>query len=59
MAGGLRTYAGPLILLIVSLAGIVRLSQGFRLVDTVGMLACGALAGASMAAIAARRRRAP
>ena len=56
MAGGLRH---PLILLIVSLAGIVRFSQGLSLVDTVGMLVCGAVAGAALAALAARRRRAP
>jgi hypothetical protein len=49
----------PFLLLIVSLAGIVRFSQGLSLVDTLGMLACGAVAGASIAAVASRRRRAP
>ena len=56
MAGGLRH---PLLLLIVSLAGIVRFSQGLSLVDTVAVLACGVVAGGSLAALAARRRKTP
>jgi hypothetical protein len=55
MAGRL-TRPLPLLLLIVSLAGIVPFSQGLRLVDTVGMLVCGAIAGASLAALALRLR---
>lgn len=51
----MRSRAVPLILLIVSVAGIVRFSQGLRVIDTVGMLACGVVAGASLAALAARR----
>jgi hypothetical protein len=47
----------PLILLIAALAGIFFFSSGLRLVDTVGMLACGVIAGGSLAAIAAGRRR--
>ena len=58
MRGGpSRSAAVPLILLIVSMAGIARFSQGLRLVDTIGLLASGALAGASLAAFAAGRRR--
>jgi hypothetical protein len=53
-----RSYILPFVLLIVALAGILRFSQGFRLVDTLGMLASGVLAGAALAAIA-RRRRSP
>ena len=55
--GSVAGRAVPLILLIVALAGILGFSQGFRLIDTVGLLISGAVAGASMAAIAARRRK--
>lgn len=51
--------AVPLILLAAALGGMVGFSQGLRLVDTVGMLASGAVAGASLAAYAAARRRGP
>jgi len=47
----------PIILLIAALAGIVVFSRGLRLVDTVGMLTCGLIAGGALAAIAAGRRR--
>jgi hypothetical protein len=47
----------PLVLLIAALAGILLFSRGLRLVDTVGMLACGVVAGGSLAALAAGRRR--
>jgi hypothetical protein len=47
----------PLVILIVALVGMVRFSQGLRVVDTVGMLASGVVAGASLAALAAARRR--
>jgi len=47
----------PVVLLIAALAGVILFSRGLRLVDTVGMLACGVIAGGSLAAIAARRRR--
>jgi hypothetical protein len=46
-----------LILLIAAVAGILFFSRGLRLVDTVGLLACGVIAGGSLAAIAAARRR--
>jgi hypothetical protein len=47
----------PVVLLIAALAGVILFSRGLRLVDTVGMLACGVIAGGSLAAIAAGRRR--
>lgn len=47
----------PTILLIVALAGIVTFSQGFRVIDTVGLLISGTVAGASLAALAAARRK--
>lgn len=46
-----------MILLMVALAGIVRFSQGFRLIDTVGLLVSGVVAGASLAAMAAARKK--
>jgi hypothetical protein len=49
--------AVPLILLAVALIGIIVFSRGMRVVDTVGMLTCGAIAGGALAAIAAWRRR--
>ena len=51
--------AAPLALLIVALVGIAVFSQGLRVVDTVGLLASGALAGGSLAALAAARRSRP
>ena len=55
----MRRHALPLLTLAAALGGIFWFSQGFRLVDTIAVLACGAVAGASLATIAARRRRAP
>ncbi|MBI2828555.1 MAG: hypothetical protein HYX77_04705 [Acidobacteria bacterium] len=48
-----------MILLVVALAGIAKCSQGLRVVDTVGLLASGVVAGASLAAMAAARRKRP
>lgn len=45
-----------IILLLLSLAGMVIFSQGLRIIDTVGMLASGVVAGASLAAMAAARK---
>jgi hypothetical protein len=53
-----KRRAVPLILLAVSLAGMFRFSQGLRIIDTIGLLACGVVAGGSLAALAASRRRA-
>jgi hypothetical protein len=47
----------PLVLLTAALVGIFWFSRGLRIVDTVGLLISGALAGASIAALAAARRR--
>jgi hypothetical protein len=46
----------PLILLLVALAGVVTFSQGFRLIDTIGLLVCGVVAGAALAALSRRGR---
>ena len=67
-AGGRRTLTSapalavttrtvPLLVLVIAVAGMVVFSQGLRLTDTVGMLICGVAAGASLAAIAASRRK--
>jgi len=42
-----------------ALAGIVLFAQGLRVVDTIGLLVCGAVAGAAIAATAAARRKRP
>ena len=47
----------PVILLIVSLAGLITLSDRLGVADTIAMLICGATAGASLAALAGGRRR--
>jgi hypothetical protein len=49
--------AAPWVLLIAALAGMAVFSQGLRTVDTIGLLICGAVAGMSLAEIAARRGR--
>lgn len=46
-----------MILLMVALAGIITFAQGFWLIDTIGLLVSGAVAGAALAALAARRKR--
>jgi hypothetical protein len=45
----------PLVLVLGAMAGIVLFARGLRAVDTVGMFACGALAGGALAALARRR----
>ena len=40
-----------------ALAGIILFVQGLRVVDTIGLLICGVAAGASIAAVAAARRK--
>ncbi len=47
------------VILSAALAGIVLFVQGLRVVDTIGLLVCGVAAGASIAAIAAARRKRP
>jgi hypothetical protein len=56
-AVAVTTRTVPLLVLVIAVAGIVVFSQGLRLIDTVGMLICGVAAGASLAAIAASRRK--
>jgi len=46
------------ILLLIAIAGMAWFSQGFNLVDTVSLLACGLAAGGALAALAAARRKA-
>ena len=45
-----------MIVLIVAVTGIAFFSQGLRVIDTVGMLASGLIAGGSLAALAVHRR---
>jgi hypothetical protein len=53
----MRDRAVPLSLLALSLAGIAWFSQRLEIVDTVALLACGAVAGGSLAALARGRIR--
>lgn len=53
----MTSRAAPLLVLTIAVVGMVMFSQGFRIIDTVGMLICGVAAGASLAAIAAARRK--
>lgn len=46
----------PLVILVVAVTGAFLFSRGIRVVDTVGMLACSAIAGGAAAALARRRR---
>lgn len=45
------------ILLVVAAIGIAWFSRGIGLVDTVALLACGLMAGGSLAALAAARQK--
>jgi hypothetical protein len=47
----------PVILLIASAAGMLWFSQRLTVTDTVALLACGVVAGCSLAALAATRTR--
>jgi hypothetical protein len=47
------------VILGAALVGMVLFARGFRLIDSIGMLVCGVAAGASIAAIAAARRKRP
>jgi hypothetical protein len=47
------------VILSAALAGMILFAQGFRVIDSIGMLVCGATAGASLAAIAAARGKRP
>ena len=56
-SGRMPARVVPLIVLVASVAGMLWFSQGLRLIDTIALLACGFVAGGSLAAIAARRAR--
>ena len=45
-----------MLLLAASLAGVVVFLQGLRVIDTVGVLVCGAVAGGALATLAAARQ---
>ncbi len=45
------------VFLVLALGGIARFSSGLRLVDTIGLLGSGVLAGVALAQIAAGRNR--
>ena len=47
----------PFVVLAAGLVGIVGLSTGLKVSDTIGMLVCAAGVGAALAVIAGRRRR--
>jgi hypothetical protein len=44
----------PIVLLVASISGLALFARGVRLVDTLGMFVCGALAGGALAALARR-----
>lgn len=44
------------VFLVLALAGIFAFSRGLRLVDTIGLLASGVLAGVALAELAAARK---
>ena len=46
-----------MLLLGAAVAGIVVFLQGLRVIDTVGALVCGAVAGGALATMAAARQR--
>lgn len=48
---------GPLFLLAASAAGMLWFADRLTVADTVALLACGVVAGGSLAALAASRRR--
>ncbi len=43
------------LILSAALVGMILFAQGFRVIDSIGMLVCGVAAGASLAAIVAAR----
>jgi hypothetical protein len=54
----LGSAAVPVVVLIVAVAGIGWFSRGLTAIHTTGMLVCGAVAGAALAAWAVQRSRA-
>ncbi len=53
----MNSRARAYVFLMFALGGIARFSSGLRLVDTIGLLASGVLAGVALAQIAAGRNR--
>jgi hypothetical protein len=49
------TRARSIVFLVLALGGVAAFARGFRLVDTLGLLASGVLAGIALAQIAAAR----
>jgi len=47
----------PVLLLVASAAGMLWFSQRLGIIDTIALLACGAVAGGALAALAAGRTR--
>ena len=52
----MRVRLVPLLILVAAVAGAIAFSRGLRVVDTVGMLACSAIAGGATAALAKRKK---
>jgi hypothetical protein len=48
-----------IVLLLLALGGVAAFGRGLRLVDTIGLLACGIVAGIALAELAAARRKGP
>ena len=53
----MQTRRRAIVFLILALGGVFAFSRGLRLVDTIGLLASGVLAGIALAEIAAGRHR--
>lgn len=52
----MNSRAKAYVFLILALGGIAQFSRGLRLVDTIGLLASGVVAGVALAQIAAARK---
>lgn len=55
----MNTRGRGFLFLAFALGGIVRFSPGLRLVDTIGLLGSGVLAGVALAQLAAARKGPP
>lgn len=52
----MNSRGSAVVFLVLALAGVLVFSRGLRLVDTIGLLASGVLAGVALAQIAAGRK---
>ena len=52
----MNSRAKAYVFLVLALGGIAQFSRGLRLVDTIGLLASGVVAGVALAQIAAARK---